>query len=94
MRKAKEYIAEAYSDEAIEHVGLEEVDFDDTSITWNVTIGFFPTWQLQGSGGLGNVLTGRSATDWSNRSFKVVKIDARTGEVVSMKIRPVPNVSD
>ena len=39
-RTAKAYIAEVFADEDIDEVGLEEVDFDDRSNLWKITISF------------------------------------------------------
>ena len=41
---AKGYLTNLYTDEAIEHLGLEEVEFDECSDTWRVTLGFSRPW--------------------------------------------------
>ena len=37
---AKRYIQEVFSDEKIDNIGLKEVEFDDKSNIWSITIGF------------------------------------------------------
>ena len=45
VQTAKNYIAELFTDETIADVGLEEVEFNDASNNWEVTIGFSRPWQ-------------------------------------------------
>lgn len=45
-RTARAYIADLFADENVQHVGLEEVEFDDVSDVWNITIGFSRPWEL------------------------------------------------
>lgn len=45
VQTAKKYIAELFTEETITNVGLEEVEFNDTSNNWEVTIGFSRPWQ-------------------------------------------------
>lgn len=45
-RTARAYIADLFADENVQHVGLEEVKFDDVSEIWNITIGFSRPWEL------------------------------------------------
>ena len=40
-RAAAAYVEELFAEEGIEHIGLEEVTFDDLKDVWNVTIGFY-----------------------------------------------------
>jgi len=80
---AKRHVEELYEDEGLVHLGLEEVEYDETSGQWRVTLGFSRIWsptarlaaQLSG----GQLLTGRS--------MKIVSVSARDGTVVSMKNR-------
>ena len=44
-RTAKDYLTDIFADEQITHVGLEEVEFNDASNTWKITIGFFRPWE-------------------------------------------------
>ncbi len=45
VRTAKKYVAELFTDETIANGGLEEVEFNNTSNNWEVTIGFSRPWQ-------------------------------------------------
>ena len=44
VRTAKEYVAEIFSDEPANHIGVEEVVFDEQLNAWKVTVGFFRPW--------------------------------------------------
>ena len=78
---AKDYVTGVYAGEDIANLGLEEVEFDDRSGTWSVTLGFSRPWDHR-SGIL--QLTEQKA---SARSYKVVRIADGTGEVKSLKDR-------
>jgi hypothetical protein len=41
---AKQHIAELFKDEGANHIGLEEIEFDGTTSTWRVTVGFSRPW--------------------------------------------------
>ena len=47
VQTAKKYVAELFTDETIADVGLEEVEFNNTSNSWEVTIGFSRPWQTR-----------------------------------------------
>ncbi len=87
-RTAKTYIANVFADEAIDEVGLEEVDFDDHSNLWKITISF-----LRPRGEMDRFQAAASGypagTPTMRRSFKVVNIDDGSGSVVSVKHRVV-----
>ena len=81
---AKRYVTDLFADEAITHVGLEEVVFDEQSGHWKVTIGFAPHW---------NQINALSAAlragrpDHYDRSYKVVRIRDEDGRVISLTDR-------
>ena len=75
VKTAKEYVSEIFEEEDVKRIGLEEVVFDTVKHGWKVTIGF------QRSLGIFS----------DQRIFKVVQIDDRTGQVVSMTHRTVAN---
>lgn len=79
---AKEYVADLFADEAITHVGLEEVAFDEVSGDWKVTIGFTPNWSHASA-----VLSSVIGPDRHNRSYKVVRIRDHDGRVISLTDR-------
>lgn len=94
--KVKEAVQTAVNDvqdlfqgERITNLGLEEVDYDDSSEEWIVTVGFSRPWDYSdvgvNAGALAAVLTPR--TSQPNRSFKVVRVKDSDGRVVSVKNR-------
>ena len=80
VKTAKAHIVGLYADEAIRHIGLEEVTFDDIQNVWKVTVGFFREWEQESS-----VPPGFDG--WRKRSFKIVQIDDGSGKVKSMTHR-------
>ena len=74
VAKAMEYVKAVYDPSQVADVMLEEVERSEDGKHWLVTLGFTP----RESG------TGSSTIE---RTFKVLKIVAETGEVLSMKIR-------
>jgi hypothetical protein len=80
IAKAKDYVWDLFSDDKIEHVALEEVEFDHHNNLWRITIGFSRPWE-QTAG-----LLGRGAP----RAYKLVEIDDETGQLRAVKNRDVP----
>ncbi len=80
---AKDHIKDLFEKEQISNVGLEEVEFDDHSKTWNVTIGFSRPWDEAPNALTAIAQQGRLP----KRSYKVVSIDDTTGTVRSLKNR-------
>ena len=84
---ALSYFEDLYGEDAFSNVLLEEVereDEDDTS-HWLITIGFTQEKEIESSSPLSRLSPDK------RRRYKRFKIDAQTGEVLSMKIRPVKN---
>ena len=75
---AKKYVTEVFVDEPISDLGLEEVEFDDSSQTWLVTIGFWRQWQNPG---------GIAALVPRKRDYKVVRISDTDQKMISVKNR-------
>lgn len=76
--RAVESFKEFYGTEQFKNVMLEEVEMDDN--IWYITLGFDMPSALTQYGGK------------APRGFKVFRINASTGEVLSMKIREVTPV--
>ena len=85
---AKGYVTELFADEAITHVGLEEVVFDELSGDWKVTIGFSRPWNQ-----LNAVVTALSP-DRHGRAYKMVRIKDHDGSVTSLTDRLVVERTD
>ena len=91
VQTAKAHIADLYADENIQHIGLEEVIFDDALGAWKVTVGFFRAWDKRNTPlGEFSAISGGKNPDWRRRSFKVIRIDNETREVSSMTHRSLP----
>jgi hypothetical protein len=44
VSRAKNDLQHIFADEKIENAGLEEVEYDDSSKIWAITLGFFRRW--------------------------------------------------
>ena len=75
---AKAYIIELFADEQIQHVGLEEVKFDNIARVWNITIGFSRPWNRSAL---------QIVPNQAHRSYKIVRINDKDGEVMSVAHR-------
>ena len=80
VQTAKKYVAELFTDETIADVGLEEVEFNNTSNSWEVTIGFSRPWQT-------NILAAALSNRHPTRSYKLVCINDDSGKVISLTDR-------
>ena len=81
-RTAKDYLIDLFADEGITNVGLEEVEFDELSSTWKITLGFSRPWDQK------NALVATLSGDGRPaRSYKVVRINDDDGAVVSLTDR-------
>ena len=82
---ALQYFADLYPNEHFADVALEEVEMSEDEKFWLITLGFTAPPPLQPS------RTKPIATLFGPpgpvRKFKVFKVNARTGKVVSMRIR-------
>ncbi|MDE0145788.1 MAG: hypothetical protein OXI53_09555 [Nitrospira sp.] len=80
VRTAKKHITELFTDETITHVGLEEVEFNNSSNNWEITIGFSRPWQ---NISLATALSNRPPA----RSYKLVCINDNDGHMISVTDR-------
>ena len=76
---AKKHVAAMFEAEPIKEVGLEEIELQGDS--WSVTIGFIREWPT--SSGVLRSLGG------TGRTYKIVRIDDKTGSVQSLRHREV-----
>ena len=76
-QRASEYFAGLYADQGMSDVQLEEVELTDDGKYWLITLSFPVPREL----GAFNLTL--------KRRYKVFQIDAKTGDVKSMKIRKV-----
>lgn len=75
---AKRYIADVFTDEEVENLRLEEIEFDKKSKIWSVTLSFSRPW-------------GGSFGDFAPRryDYKVVRIADADRNVLSVKNREI-----
>lgn len=84
VKIAIEYVADLFSSEKPENIGLEEVILNENDNSWEVTVGFSRPWDHPKAG---IIQTIQSLNP--KRQFKVVKVDNESGEVKSIKMREV-----
>ena len=83
VQMVKQYVVNLYSEEDIINVGLEEVEFDEISNQWRITIGFSRPWDLVKS-------THIPISDVRRpRSYKLVRVNDSYGHIVSLRDRIV-----
>ena len=85
-RRAKEYVIDLFDGDGLSNVGLEEIEFDDLSRHWKITIGFSRPWDTK------NTLTAALGERRPERSYKVVRIDDH-GDVKSVTDRVLPAIT-
>ena len=81
VSRARDELQHIFADEKMENLGLEEVEYDNSSKTWAVTLGFSRRWSTPEGvlAALGPRL--------GEREYKVVRISDTTGQLVSIKNR-------
>lgn len=83
VQTAKSYVVSLFDEEEITDVGLEEVEFDELSNEWRITIGFSRPWDKENSVSIPFPYSDARRP----RSYKQVRIDAGDGQVMSLKDR-------
>lgn len=86
VRRAKEHIGELFNEEGARNIGLEEVEFDDRSKTWRVTVGFSRPWDRDfdsPESAIQQLIEGPPKV----RDMKVVILDDTEGKILSVKNR-------
>ena len=78
------YVNNLYRGNDLRDLLLEEVEFSEATKQWLVTVGFSLTETQEEPGSL--IMPSKRIQALSRR-YKVVNIDAKTGEPISMKIR-------
>lgn len=80
---AKQHIKDVFAEEKIDNPGLEEIEFDDKTGIWSVTIGFSRPWD-EATGPFAVKLAGFGPR---RRDYKVVRIVDSDRRVISVKNR-------
>lgn len=87
VEAAEEFARDAFDEDALRYLRLEEVELDASGDQWKVTLGWVTPEDLRRANtGLANI-TGTPQK--LPRTYKTFRVDAETGEVDSMKIRKV-----
>jgi hypothetical protein len=79
---AVNHIRDLFEHENISNLGLEEVEYDSDMQQWVVTVGFSRPWDYPQ-----NTLANLGGHGKPNRSFKIVKINEGSGDVMEIKNR-------
>jgi len=87
VQAAKAFVADILAAEHVTNIGLEEVRLDEDQ--WLVTIGFSRPWNFPKKTGsvLDELQMFPRSEGKPEREYKVVKVDAATGEVRAMELR-------
>ena len=75
---ARSYFNSVYLDETVEGLRLEELKYDYDEDEWSVTLGFSRPWDQDSPG---------ESTQGAGRSYKEIRIDDDTGEVIALRDR-------
>ena len=91
-RTAKDYLLDLFEGEEIINVGLEEIEFDDSSKNWSITVGFWRPWDYSNKSPMTLTLFGELSRPLT-RSYKIVRINDQSGRVVAVKDRTLTNAT-
>jgi hypothetical protein len=86
VQRALAFLLDLYEGEELPNLRLEEVELSDDERHWLVTFGFTASERDVERGPIVGVWGGTTATR-TKRDYKLIRIDAKTGEAMSMKIR-------
>ncbi len=86
VRAAKSYVLEMFAEEGVSNLGLEELEFDDDDNTWRVTVGFSRPWNKQSNPFVATIASGGEI---AQRSYKTVRINGQSAQVLSIRNREV-----
>lgn len=85
VRIAFEYVADLMADEKIGKIRLEEVERTQNDAEWIVTVSF-PREPVPLNSGVAAIAAAATLTpDRAERAYREVRIDAASGQVISMK---------
>lgn len=86
-RLAKQHITELFKDEDAKDIGLEEIEFDGTTGSWRVTVGFSRPWddanELPAFASVKELIGARNRV----RDMKVVTLNDSDGRILFVKNR-------
>ena len=90
VKTALGYVSDAFSDEKLSNLGLEEVIYDESHGRWKITVGFsrpwdYPRHSIAATMANPSLLLERAAS----RTYKVVEIRDSNGEVTAIRNKDV-----
>lgn len=77
---AKQHVLDLFAEEKVTNLGLEEVEFDEQTREWIVTLGFSRPWDEPR-----NALAALAQTPYIRRTYKVVQISDPLERVLAVK---------
>jgi len=88
---AKNAITELYHDDPLKNLALEEIELitKDGKDVWEVTLGFYRPRSVTSPLNQLSAMFDRQG-EVENRVYKIIEIDAETGNFLKMSIRHVP----
>lgn len=84
---ARAFLTGIYAPRPLEDIELEEVELSEDGRRWLVTLSFLQLDPLPGGPAISVATAILSRT--KSRTYKLIQVDAITGDAVSMKIRTV-----
>jgi hypothetical protein len=86
---ALEYFNELFPNAVVSNVALKEVEFLEEENCWLITLGFDepPRSRTASAAQVNKSLENLFGAPSAVRKFKIFKVNAKTGNVISMKIR-------
>lgn len=79
VKLAKDWVLDVMKDEDPINLGLEEVEFDDPSQVWKITLGFSRPWNSTK-----NALSSLTGDAALRRAYRTVLVDDKNGRVKGM----------
>jgi hypothetical protein len=87
---AMDYVQKLFGQEDLSNFGLEEVEANNDEGLWLVTVGFSRPWDFPKADASRSLLIPLSGPQTTpRRDYKVVQIEADTGQVLAVKNRSV-----
>ncbi len=82
---ARKYVADVFAYDKISYIALEEMEFDEGSDVWRITLSFLrPTGTINSLQAIAPQL---SPGENVRRSYKIVTVNDQSGRVISVKHR-------
>jgi hypothetical protein len=92
VKLATRYFIDLYSETRYADLSLEEVELSEDGGFWSITLGYNEPENLMEKARARQVsgpLAGLLSVNGPKRRYKLFKVDARSGRVISMRIRRV-----